>query len=64
MLSDESVPQADSVLAALTKHLEAKLSFSEKQAIFIAIHHKNKIRSRRSKFYKALKSVSSNKYCI
>ncbi|XP_059190585.1 alpha-aminoadipic semialdehyde synthase, mitochondrial isoform X2 [Centropristis striata] len=29
MLSDESVPHADSVLAALTKHLEAKLSFVE-----------------------------------
>lgn len=29
MLSDESVPHADSVLAALAKHLEAKLSFGE-----------------------------------
>uniref|UniRef100_A0A3Q1JFP4 Alpha-aminoadipic semialdehyde synthase, mitochondrial n=1 Tax=Anabas testudineus TaxID=64144 RepID=A0A3Q1JFP4_ANATE len=29
MLSDESVPPADSVLAALTKHLEDKLSFGK-----------------------------------
>lgn len=29
MLSDDSVPHADSVLGALTKHLEAKLSFGE-----------------------------------
>nr|XP_046249994.1 alpha-aminoadipic semialdehyde synthase, mitochondrial [Scatophagus argus] len=29
MLSDESVPHADSVLAALAKHLEAKLSFDK-----------------------------------
>uniref|UniRef100_A0A665TRV4 Alpha-aminoadipic semialdehyde synthase, mitochondrial n=1 Tax=Echeneis naucrates TaxID=173247 RepID=A0A665TRV4_ECHNA len=28
MLSDESVPQAESILAALAKHLEAKLSFN------------------------------------
>uniref|UniRef100_A0A8C2Z327 Aminoadipate-semialdehyde synthase n=1 Tax=Cyclopterus lumpus TaxID=8103 RepID=A0A8C2Z327_CYCLU len=31
MLSDESAVQADSVLAALTKHLEAKLSFGESE---------------------------------
>lgn len=29
MLGDEAVPHADSVLAALTKHLEAKLSFDK-----------------------------------
>ena len=29
MLSDELVPHADSNLAALAKHLEAKLSFGE-----------------------------------
>lgn len=27
MLSEEAVPRADSVLAALTKHLEVKLAF-------------------------------------
>lgn len=27
MLSDEAVPRADSVLAALAKHLEVKLAF-------------------------------------
>ncbi|XP_034391019.1 alpha-aminoadipic semialdehyde synthase, mitochondrial [Cyclopterus lumpus] len=31
MLSDESAVQADSVLAALTKHLEAKLSFDKSE---------------------------------
>lgn len=36
MLSDESVPHADSVLASLAKHLEAKLSFGETQAHFIS----------------------------
>ncbi len=35
MLSEESVPQADSVLAALAKHLEVKLSFGEIQTHFI-----------------------------
>lgn len=35
MLSDEPVPQADSVLAALAKHLEAKLSFGEKRVHFL-----------------------------
>lgn len=29
MLNDEAVPHADSILAALTKHLEAKLSFDK-----------------------------------
>lgn len=29
MLSDDAVPHADTILAALTKHLEAKLSFGE-----------------------------------
>lgn len=29
MLSDELVPHAESILAALAKHLEAKLSLSE-----------------------------------
>ncbi len=40
MLSDELVPHADSVLAALAKHLEAKLSFSETQTHFITTNHK------------------------
>lgn len=35
MLSDEPVPHADSVLTALTKHLEAKLSFGETQVCYI-----------------------------
>lgn len=38
MLSDDSVPQADSVLAALTKHLEVKLAFSETQAHFMTYY--------------------------
>lgn len=29
MLGDESVPHADSLLTALTKHLEVKLAFGE-----------------------------------
>lgn len=32
MLGDESVPPADSILASLAKHLEAKLSYGEKPA--------------------------------
>lgn len=32
MLSEEPVPQADSILAAVTRHLHDKLSFSKKRA--------------------------------
>uniref|UniRef100_A0A4W6DQN8 Aminoadipate-semialdehyde synthase n=1 Tax=Lates calcarifer TaxID=8187 RepID=A0A4W6DQN8_LATCA len=39
MLSDEPVPQADSVLAALAKHLEAKLSFGEKRRDMIIMRN-------------------------
>lgn len=39
MLSDESVPQADSVLAALTKHLEAKLSFNKGERDMIILRN-------------------------
>lgn len=38
MLSDEMPPQADSVLAALAKHLEVKLFFGETQIHFITTH--------------------------
>uniref|UniRef100_A0A3B5B1N5 Aminoadipate-semialdehyde synthase n=1 Tax=Stegastes partitus TaxID=144197 RepID=A0A3B5B1N5_9TELE len=39
MLSDESVPHADSVLAALTKHLEAKLSFDKGERDMIVMRN-------------------------
>ncbi|XP_035012716.2 alpha-aminoadipic semialdehyde synthase, mitochondrial isoform X2 [Hippoglossus stenolepis] len=39
MLSNESVPQADSVLAALTKHLEAKLSFNKGERDMIILRN-------------------------
>lgn len=39
MLSDESVPHADSVLAALTKHLEAKLSFDKNERDMIILRN-------------------------
>ncbi|CAB1414611.1 unnamed protein product [Pleuronectes platessa] len=39
MLSDEAVPQADSVLAALTKHLEAKLSFNKGERDMIILRN-------------------------
>uniref|UniRef100_A0A7N8WTS4 Aminoadipate-semialdehyde synthase n=1 Tax=Mastacembelus armatus TaxID=205130 RepID=A0A7N8WTS4_9TELE len=35
MLSDEPVPPAESVLAALTKHLEVKLAFGERDMIIL-----------------------------
>lgn len=41
MLSDEPVPHADSVLAALAKHLEVKLSFGETQTRSITTNQKN-----------------------
>nr|XP_057943484.1 alpha-aminoadipic semialdehyde synthase, mitochondrial [Doryrhamphus excisus] len=37
MLSDEPVPHADSVLMALSKHLEAKLSFSDSERDMIVL---------------------------
>ncbi|KAJ0029303.1 hypothetical protein NQD34_004300 [Periophthalmus magnuspinnatus] len=39
MLSDEVVPHADSVLGALTKHLEAKLSFAEGERDMIVMRN-------------------------
>lgn len=45
MLSDESVVQADSVLAALAKHLEANLSFGESRFITRAPFLKDDITS-------------------
>nr|XP_043891753.1 alpha-aminoadipic semialdehyde synthase, mitochondrial isoform X1 [Solea senegalensis]XP_043891754.1 alpha-aminoadipic semialdehyde synthase, mitochondrial isoform X1 [Solea senegalensis]XP_043891755.1 alpha-aminoadipic semialdehyde synthase, mitochondrial isoform X1 [Solea senegalensis] len=39
MLSDEPVPQADSTLAALTKHLEAKLSFNKGERDMIILRN-------------------------
>ncbi|XP_036962004.1 alpha-aminoadipic semialdehyde synthase, mitochondrial [Acanthopagrus latus] len=39
MLSDEPVPHADSVLAALTKHLEAKLSFEKGERDMIILRN-------------------------
>uniref|UniRef100_A0A8C5H9U9 Saccharopine dehydrogenase (NAD(+), L-glutamate-forming) n=1 Tax=Gouania willdenowi TaxID=441366 RepID=A0A8C5H9U9_GOUWI len=39
MLSDEPVPHADSVLAALTKHLEAKLSFGKGERDMIVLRN-------------------------
>uniref|UniRef100_A0A4W6DSN0 Aminoadipate-semialdehyde synthase n=1 Tax=Lates calcarifer TaxID=8187 RepID=A0A4W6DSN0_LATCA len=39
MLSDEPVPQADSVLAALAKHLEAKLSFDKDERDMIIMRN-------------------------
>ncbi|CAK6980220.1 alpha-aminoadipic semialdehyde synthase%2C mitochondrial, partial [Scomber scombrus] len=39
MLSDEAVPHADSVLAALTKHLEAKLSFDKDERDMIIMRN-------------------------
>lgn len=39
MLSDEPVPQADSVLAALTKHLELKLSFDKDERDMIIMRN-------------------------
>ncbi|XP_023124477.1 alpha-aminoadipic semialdehyde synthase, mitochondrial [Amphiprion ocellaris] len=39
MLSDESVPHADSILAALAKHLEAKLSFDKGERDMIVMRN-------------------------
>ncbi|TKS73855.1 Alpha-aminoadipic semialdehyde synthase, mitochondrial LKR/SDH [Collichthys lucidus] len=39
MLSDESVPHADSVLASLAKHLEAKLSFDKGERDMIILRN-------------------------
>ncbi|XP_022620294.1 alpha-aminoadipic semialdehyde synthase, mitochondrial [Seriola dumerili] len=39
MLSDEAVPHADSVLAALAKHLEAKLSFDKGERDMIVMRN-------------------------
>ncbi|XP_072291019.1 alpha-aminoadipic semialdehyde synthase, mitochondrial [Eucyclogobius newberryi] len=39
LLSDEVVPHADSVLAALTKHLEAKLSFENGESDLIVMRN-------------------------
>ncbi|CAN9498807.1 unnamed protein product [Ophioblennius macclurei] len=39
MLSDDPVPHADSVLAALTKHLEAKLSFDKGERDMIILRN-------------------------
>ncbi len=41
MLGEETVPQADSVLAALAKHLETNLSFGEIQVHLINADHKH-----------------------
>ncbi|XP_053741901.1 alpha-aminoadipic semialdehyde synthase, mitochondrial [Synchiropus splendidus] len=39
MLSEEAVPHADSILAALTKHLEAKLSFNKGERDMIILRN-------------------------
>ncbi|XP_022066877.1 alpha-aminoadipic semialdehyde synthase, mitochondrial [Acanthochromis polyacanthus] len=44
MLSDESVPHADSVLAALAKHLEARLSFDKGERDMVILRNDVEIR--------------------